>query len=175
MRTPPLTPPPKGGEIGLGGAYFPTPPKGGKTGLGGAYFPTLSEGGSGGVPDHWARWRVLSHPLGGGVRGGSGPLGSVARTFPPSRRGGQGGFRAIGLGGAYFPTLSEGETWPQGRNKTIAEPAIRLARSRPTFHQPSLVLRRFEEVGLAESSTDYEVWNVCQAEQLIWYSQLCNR
>jgi len=38
-----------------------------------------------------------------------------------------------------------------------------------------LVLRRFEEVGLAESSTDYEVWNVCQAEQLIWYSQLCNR
>ena len=30
-----------------------------------------------------------------------------------------------------------------------------------------LVLRRFEDVGLSESSTDYEVWNVCQAEQLI--------
>jgi hypothetical protein len=30
-----------------------------------------------------------------------------------------------------------------------------------------LVLRRFEDVGLSESSTDNEVWNVCQAEQLI--------
>lgn len=30
-----------------------------------------------------------------------------------------------------------------------------------------LVLRRFEDVGLSESSSDLEVWNVCQAEQLI--------
>ena len=30
-----------------------------------------------------------------------------------------------------------------------------------------LVLHRFENVGLSESSTDLEVWNVCQAEQLI--------
>ena len=30
-----------------------------------------------------------------------------------------------------------------------------------------LVLRRFEDVGLSASSTDLEVWNVCQAEQLI--------
>ncbi len=30
-----------------------------------------------------------------------------------------------------------------------------------------LVLRHFEEVGLSESSTDYQVWNVCQTEQLI--------
>jgi hypothetical protein len=30
-----------------------------------------------------------------------------------------------------------------------------------------LVLRRFEDVGLSEASTDYEVWNVCQAEQLM--------
>jgi predicted nuclease of predicted toxin-antitoxin system len=30
-----------------------------------------------------------------------------------------------------------------------------------------LVLCRFENVGLSESSTDYEVWDVCQAEQLI--------
>ena len=30
-----------------------------------------------------------------------------------------------------------------------------------------LVLRRFEDIGLSESSTDLEVWNVCQAEQLI--------
>jgi hypothetical protein len=30
-----------------------------------------------------------------------------------------------------------------------------------------LVLHRFEEVGLTASSTDLEVWNVCQAEQLI--------
>ena len=31
----------------------------------------------------------------------------------------------------------------------------------------ALVLRRFEDVGLSESSSDLEVWNVCQAEQLI--------
>jgi hypothetical protein len=30
-----------------------------------------------------------------------------------------------------------------------------------------LVLRRFEDVGLSGSSTDLEVWTVCQAEQLI--------
>ena len=30
-----------------------------------------------------------------------------------------------------------------------------------------LVLRHFEDVGLSASSTDLEVWNVCQAEQLI--------
>jgi predicted nuclease of predicted toxin-antitoxin system len=30
-----------------------------------------------------------------------------------------------------------------------------------------LELRRFEDVGLSGSSTDFEVWNVCQAEQLI--------
>ena len=30
-----------------------------------------------------------------------------------------------------------------------------------------LVLRRFVDVGLSESSTDFEVWNVCQSEQLI--------
>ena len=30
-----------------------------------------------------------------------------------------------------------------------------------------LVLRRFEEIGLSGDSTDLEVWNVCQAEQLI--------
>jgi hypothetical protein len=30
-----------------------------------------------------------------------------------------------------------------------------------------LALRRFEDVGLSESATDPEVWNVCQAEQLI--------
>ena len=30
-----------------------------------------------------------------------------------------------------------------------------------------LVLRRFEDIGLSGSSTDLEVWNVCQAEQLI--------
>src|SRR5205823_8471010 len=30
-----------------------------------------------------------------------------------------------------------------------------------------LVLYRFEDVGLSGSSTDLEVWNVCQAEQLI--------
>ena len=30
-----------------------------------------------------------------------------------------------------------------------------------------LVLRRFEDIGLSESSTDLEVWDVCQAEQLI--------
>jgi len=30
-----------------------------------------------------------------------------------------------------------------------------------------LVLHRFEDVGLSASSTDLEVWNVCQAEQLI--------
>ena len=30
-----------------------------------------------------------------------------------------------------------------------------------------LVLRRFEDVGLSASATDLEVWNVCQAEQLI--------
>jgi hypothetical protein len=30
-----------------------------------------------------------------------------------------------------------------------------------------LVLRRFEDVGLSGSSTDLEVWSVCQAEQLI--------
>jgi len=30
-----------------------------------------------------------------------------------------------------------------------------------------LVLLRFEDVGLSESSTDLEVWDVCQAEQLI--------
>jgi len=28
-------------------------------------------------------------------------------------------------------------------------------------------LRRFEDVGLSESSSDLEVWSVCQAEQLI--------
>jgi predicted nuclease of predicted toxin-antitoxin system len=30
-----------------------------------------------------------------------------------------------------------------------------------------LVLHHFEEIGLSASSTDVEVWNVCQAEQLI--------
>jgi hypothetical protein len=30
-----------------------------------------------------------------------------------------------------------------------------------------LVLHRFEDVGLSGFSTDLEVWNVCQAEQLI--------
>jgi hypothetical protein len=30
-----------------------------------------------------------------------------------------------------------------------------------------LVLRHFEEIGLSGASTDFEVWNVCQAEQLI--------
>jgi hypothetical protein len=30
-----------------------------------------------------------------------------------------------------------------------------------------LVLRRFEDVGLSASATDLEVWNVCQAVQLI--------
>jgi hypothetical protein len=30
-----------------------------------------------------------------------------------------------------------------------------------------LVLMRFEDIGLSASSTDSEVWNVCQAEQLI--------
>ena len=30
-----------------------------------------------------------------------------------------------------------------------------------------LVLHRFEDVGLPTSATDLEVWNVCQAEQLI--------
>ena len=30
-----------------------------------------------------------------------------------------------------------------------------------------LVLCRFEDIGLSESSTDLEVWDVCQAEQLI--------
>ena len=30
-----------------------------------------------------------------------------------------------------------------------------------------LVFHRFEDVGLPTSSTDLEVWNVCQAEQLI--------
>ena len=30
-----------------------------------------------------------------------------------------------------------------------------------------LVLYRFEDVGLSASATDLEVWNVCQAEQLI--------
>ncbi len=30
-----------------------------------------------------------------------------------------------------------------------------------------LVLHRFEDIGLSGSSTDLEVWNVCQAEQLI--------
>ena len=30
-----------------------------------------------------------------------------------------------------------------------------------------LVLHRFEDVGLTASSTDLEVWSVCQAEQLI--------
>jgi hypothetical protein len=30
-----------------------------------------------------------------------------------------------------------------------------------------LELHRFEDVGLSGSSTDLEVWNVCQAEQLI--------
>jgi hypothetical protein len=30
-----------------------------------------------------------------------------------------------------------------------------------------LVLHRFEDVGLSASSSDLEVWNVCQAEQLI--------
>jgi hypothetical protein len=30
-----------------------------------------------------------------------------------------------------------------------------------------LVFRRLEDVGLSASSTDLEVWNVCQAEQLI--------
>ena len=30
-----------------------------------------------------------------------------------------------------------------------------------------LGLQRFDEVGLSASSTDPEVWNVCQAEQLI--------
>ncbi len=30
-----------------------------------------------------------------------------------------------------------------------------------------LVLYRFEDVGLSTSATDLEVWNVCQAEQLI--------
>jgi predicted nuclease of predicted toxin-antitoxin system len=30
-----------------------------------------------------------------------------------------------------------------------------------------LVLRRFEDVGLSAAATDLEVWNVCQAEQLI--------
>jgi len=31
-----------------------------------------------------------------------------------------------------------------------------------------LVVGRFEDVGLSASSTDLEVWNVCQAEQLIF-------
>ena len=30
-----------------------------------------------------------------------------------------------------------------------------------------LVLHRYENIGLSGSSTDLEVWNVCQAEQLI--------
>ena len=30
-----------------------------------------------------------------------------------------------------------------------------------------LALYRFEDVGLSASSTDLEIWNVCQAEQLI--------
>ena len=30
-----------------------------------------------------------------------------------------------------------------------------------------MVLHRFEDIGLSGSSTDLEVWNVCQAEQLI--------
>ena len=30
-----------------------------------------------------------------------------------------------------------------------------------------LILYRFEDVGLSTSATDLEVWNVCQAEQLI--------
>jgi hypothetical protein len=30
-----------------------------------------------------------------------------------------------------------------------------------------LVLRRFEDIGLSSESTDLEVWNVCQAEELI--------
>jgi hypothetical protein len=30
-----------------------------------------------------------------------------------------------------------------------------------------LVLHRFEDIGFSGSSTDLEVWNVCQAEQLI--------
>lgn len=30
-----------------------------------------------------------------------------------------------------------------------------------------LVLRRFEDVGLSASSTDLEIWSVCQTEQLI--------
>jgi hypothetical protein len=31
-----------------------------------------------------------------------------------------------------------------------------------------IVLRRFEDVGLSASSADLEIWNVCQAEQLIF-------
>ncbi len=30
-----------------------------------------------------------------------------------------------------------------------------------------LVLYRFEDVGLSASSTDLEIWNVCQSEQLV--------
>ena len=35
------------------------------------------------------------------------------------------------------------------------------------WHALRLVLRRFEDIGLSALSTDLEVWNVCQAEQLV--------
>jgi hypothetical protein len=37
-----------------------------------------------------------------------------------------------------------------------------------------LVLYHFEGVGLSESSTDFEVWNACQAEQLILITDIRN-
>lgn len=36
-----------------------------------------------------------------------------------------------------FPPLRRGENWPPERNEGIAEPAIRLDRSTPTFHHLS--------------------------------------
>jgi hypothetical protein len=35
------------------------------------------------------------------------------------------------------------------------------------WHALGLALLRFEDVGLSPSATDLEIWNVCQAEQLI--------
>ncbi len=37
-----------------------------------------------------------------------------------------------------------------------------------------LVLYRFEDIGLSVSSSDLEVWSVCQAEQLVLITDNCN-
>jgi len=86
---------------------------------------------------------VNSPPLSGGRKGGvvllgSGGVDRLVRTRVSEQRLEE--LKISAMADADTPPdppSERGETWPHGRNKTIAEQAIRLTRSRPTFHHPS--------------------------------------